>query len=70
MPIRIVYRDQAVWEREFIQIEVPDDVPDDELDEYIEEVMDAPDYTPVYLCEPEIQDSVEGIDTIIEVQPL
>ena len=67
MPTRIVYRDQAVWEREFLEVDVPDHIPDDELAEYIDEALELGNYR--QFLEPEIQDSVEGIDTIIEIQP-
>lgn len=70
MPTRIVYRDQAVWEREYILIEVPDSVPEEDVEEFVFETIYADDYIPTYLREPEIQDSVEGIDTIIEINHL
>jgi hypothetical protein len=62
-----VTRDQAVWERETFEIEVPPEIPEDERDDYVRDRMDDAD-TPRHI---EIVNSVEGIDTIVEmlVQP-
>lgn len=62
-----VTRDQAVWERETFEIEVPPEIPEDERDDYVRDRMDDAD-TPRHI---EIVNSVEGVDTIVEmlVQP-
>lgn len=62
-----VTRDQAVWERETFEIEVPPEIPEDEHDDYVRDQMDDAN-TPRHI---EIVNGVEGIDTIVEmvVQP-
>ena len=75
MPTYKVTRDQAVWEREYLSVEVPDDVqqiadesddPDSYIAEYIDEQLDAGNFETVR--PPEIQDSVEGLDTVISFE--
>ena len=62
-----VYRDQAVWERETLEVEVPDDLPEDELEAFVREAVEDGRYEEV--SEPHILDAaVEGIDTQIEIQ--
>lgn len=60
-----VYRDQAVWERETFRITVPDTVPPEDYQEFVDEYLDGPDH-PVD-PNPEIQDAVEGMDTVVEI---
>jgi hypothetical protein len=36
-----VYRDQAVWERETLEVEVPDDVPEDQHLSWIKNHLDT-----------------------------
>ena len=75
MPTYNVTRDQAVWEREFLTVDVPKDVqrladesddPDSYIAEYIDEQLDAGNFETVR--PPEIQDSVEGLDTVISFE--
>lgn len=60
-----VHRDQAVWEREFLQVEVPADTPHHLLHSVVLEMLDTDQYTE--LCEPKVQDAVEGMSTEISV---
>lgn len=63
----IIHRDQAVWEREFIRIEVPDDITDDDaIEEFIYARLEADDFTPDYVCDHEIVSEVFGMSTEIE----
>jgi hypothetical protein len=62
-------RDQAVWERETFEVEVPADVEDPE--EWLREKLEEND--PLVLGEASIEildHSVENIDTVIEVEQL
>jgi hypothetical protein len=61
----LVYRDQAVWEREYLEVTIPDGTPGSEVEEAVDEALDRGDY--VSVCDPQIQDSVEGFDIIITV---
>ena len=60
-----VYRDQAVWERECLEVEIPDDTAPNEVDDAVSEALDAGNY--ISVSDPEIQDAVEGIDTQTEI---
>lgn len=65
-----VTRDQAVWERETFYLSVPDDVPQERHDDWIYEQLDKHcsgevDLGPFI----QIEDSVEGMDTILEIHP-
>jgi len=60
-----VYRDQAVWEREYLEVEIPDDTAPNEVDDAVSEALDAGNY--ISVSDPEIQDAVEGIDTQTEI---
>lgn len=61
-----VYRDQAVWEREFFEIEVPDSIPESEREEWINEQLEA---NSVESFATEIISSVEGMDTEVTIYP-
>lgn len=61
-----VTRDQAVWERETFQVTVPDTVPEDEVKSYALEQVEAGKASEAR--DPYILNSVEGMDTIVEVQ--
>lgn len=59
-----VHRDQAVWERETLYIDVPDDLPPDQHYDF---VVDYLAEHPVFDDSPSILNSIEGIDTMIEI---
>ena len=71
MPTYNVTRDQAVWEREFLTVNVPDDV--QQLADATDDDMCIEDHINEQLAQgnfktkssPEIQDSLEGFDVVI-----
>lgn len=71
MPTYNVTRDQAVWEREYLSVDVPDDVQqladatDDDtcIEDYINEQLAQGNFKTK--SSPEIQDSLEGFDTVV-----
>ncbi|WP_432263378.1 hypothetical protein [Cupriavidus sp. TMH.W2] len=63
-----VHRDQAVWERETLQVFVPADVPKHEVNDFVRQQIDANRYTeisPPFI----LDDSVDGVDTQIKIHP-
>jgi hypothetical protein len=66
--IKTVYRDQAVWEREIYEIEVPDDLPEDEHYGFVFDAIENWDHD-AHPIEPFVTDSIEGLDIILEIQP-
>lgn len=64
-----VTRDQAVWERETLEVLVPADIPEDQVAAFAREQVDAGNAKEV--CSPYILDNaVEGMDTVVEVQTI
>lgn len=66
-----VNRDQAVWERERFEIEVPDHIPLDERRDYVHQQLDLYDQGELRLAPTiEITGNLDSVDIQIEIEGL
>jgi hypothetical protein len=69
MPAMTVHRDQAVWERETFEVDVPDGLSSEEIKVFVQEQLDAGNATETR--EPYVLDqSLDGFDPVVEIEGL